>query len=299
MKKALLLVVTATFFSVVNAQDQYLVYSVKGNVLVSENKTSSKALVGKMMDDAATVTVPANGGITMICNQLNLVTINKPGTFKLANFKEQCRDATPASMSGNYIKYVWNQLTQKPGSPEKNRKMFMNNVGAVSRGINNIWIDSRLDTIYYVDGNFPLSWKSYAEAADFEFMLFDQMNSGQPAHTVATKNKYVYLKELASQLKPGNTYYWTAAVKGENNEEKKVLIIPEKSAFQQLLNAWNAENLGVENDAGKSFRLAFLLEQAHYLPAAYEAYKKAATLQPEVTMYQSTLDSFKKDYNIN
>lgn len=298
MKKALLFVVTATVFSSVHAQDQYLVYSVKGNVLVSDNKATSKALVGRMMADDATVTIPANGGITMICNQLNLITIHKPGSFKLANFKEQCRDATPTSMSGNYIKYVWNQLTQKPGSPEKNRKMFMNNVGAVSRGINNIWIDSRLDTIYFVDGNFPLSWKSYAEAEDFEFMLFDQKAGSQPVHTVATKNKFVYLKDLASQLKPGNNYYWTAAVKGENNEEKKVLILPERSAYQQLLNSWNAENLGVENEAAKSFRLAFLLEQAHYLAAAYEAYKKAATLQPDVSMYQSTLEAFKKDYNI-
>jgi hypothetical protein len=40
------------------------------------------------------------------------------------------------------------------------------------------------------------------------------------------------------------------------------------------------------------------LEQSHYLADAYSYYKKAAALEPELPVYKSTLESFKKDYAI-
>ena len=53
-----------------------------------------------------------------------------------------------------------------------------------------------------------------------------------------------------------------------------------------------------EAPAEQAYRIAFMLEDAHYLSEAYQYYSKAATLDPANVLYRSTLMSFKKDYEI-
>ena len=158
MKFVAMLDLAVVFNSLASAQNSFLIYTVKGNVSVIENNVTTKAKIGRLLPESAQVVVAPGGVISLICNQANLININK-GKVNLSTLGEQCK-LTDQSVTSNYLKYVWSQLTAKPGSPEKNRKAFMTNVGAVSRGVNNVWIDPRLDTVKYVSGNFPLSWKS-------------------------------------------------------------------------------------------------------------------------------------------
>jgi hypothetical protein len=189
-------------------------------------------------------------------------------------------------------------MTKSSGTPGSNRKAFMNNVGAVTRSVNNIWIDPRLDTVNYVSGDFPLSWKSYAEADDFDFFLF-KSNDGNPAFYKTTIDKLkIPISKLAGQIKPGNTYYWTAAVKDELNEELKSLNYVTKETFETLLKDLKESMGAYESEAEQAYRLAFLLEDLHYMAQAYEQYTKAAKLAPTNPLYRSTLMSFKKDYEI-
>jgi hypothetical protein len=174
----------------------------------------------------------------------------------------------------------------------------MTNVGAVSRGVNSVWIDPRLDTIKYVSGSFPLSWKSYAEAEEFDFMVFDEPRNSKPVTTVTTKNRYVDAKTIASSMTPTSTLYWTAAVKGEQNPETKVFQYVPTEVYKNVLASFEQSGPELETEAAKAFRVAFLLEQAHYLAEAYTYYKKATTLEPASSIYKSTLDSFKKDYAV-
>jgi hypothetical protein len=258
-----------------------------------ENKVESKAKVGKLLQESAQVKLGADSKLTLICNESNLITITKQGSFQLQDFKSQC-ETGQSNLSANYVRYVWTQLTQKPGTPEKNRKSFMKNVGAVSRSINSIWIDPRLDTMNYVSGNFPLSWKSFSEAEEYEFHLYDRNNT-TPLTSITTKNKSINIADLKSHLKTGNSYYWTASVKGESNNEKKVLNVVAKSDYDKFLQELQQTDV-TEGEAEKTFRMAFLLEQAHFLQEAYNHYQKAASLKPGLDLYKTTLDAFKKDY---
>ena len=297
MKQTIVTLTACLFLYVAQAQNQFLIYSFKGNVTVLENKTETKAKVGKLLEESDQVKLGPEAKLTIICNETNMITLNKAGVFKLEDLKSQCSGGQ-SSLSANYVKYVWTQLTQKPGSPEKNRKMFMKNVGAVSRSVNSIWIDPRLDTLNYVKGNFPLSWKSYSESEAFEFQLFESNTSTNPITTIATSNKFINLADLKSHFKPGHTYYWTAIVKGENNQERKVLNIKAKSELDKLLQDLQQVDV-TEGEAEKMFRLAFLLEQGHYLAEAHEHYTKAANLKPGLELYKTTLDAFKKDYALS
>jgi hypothetical protein len=280
----------------VSAQNSFLVYSFKGDVVVTENSVQSKAKVGKLLSENAQVIVPAGGVLMLICNQASLITVNK-GKSTLADLKDQC-GTEKQSVSSNYLRYVWTQLTTKPGTPEKNRKLFMTNVGAVSRGVNNVWIDPRFDTTYYVKGSFPLSWKSYAEAEEFTFALYDDAKGDKPLTTLTTKKHFVDIKDIAKNLTPGKMYYWTASVKGEQNPERKVIMLSTEEEYKSLVSTFEQMAPEGEMPAAKAFRIGFSLEQAHYLPEAYNYYKKAATLDGNVSVYKSTLDSFKKDYVI-
>ncbi len=204
-----------------------------------------------------------------------------------------------SSVSANYVKYVWASMTKSTGSPGSNRKAYMNTVGAVSRGINNIWIDPRLDTVNYTSSDFPLSWKSYTDAKEFEVLLYNKDNISTPFYsTIVTKLK-IAVPDLvvAGKIKPGNSYYWTVAIKGEENDDLKVLSYVSKADFDKFL-ATLTGTTSFEAPAEQAFRLGFMLEDAHYLSEAYRYYSKAATLDSNNVLYRSTLMSFKKDYEI-
>ena len=295
--KFLTLLFLGIFFTMMSyGQNSFLIYTVKGNVSVVEDNVTSKAKIGRLLPESAQIVVSPGGVISLICNQANLININK-GKVSLSTLSEQCK-TTEGSATSNYLKYVWSQLTAHPGSPEKNRKQFMTNVGAVSRGVNNVWIDPRLDTVKYVSGSFPLSWKSFAEAEEFEFSLYTTPDGSKPASTLTTKNRYVDAKSVAAKIKPTNTAYWTAAVKGEQNPEIKVFEYVPEDVFKTVLASFEQSGPELETEAAKAFRIGFMLEQAHYLAEAYTYYKKATTLDPAVPVYKSTLESFKKDYGI-
>jgi hypothetical protein len=298
MKKFLLLSVGLLGIALLRAQDNgFLIYSYKGNIAVIENKVESKAKVGKVLNSAASIKVAAGGTVTLICNEAAMFSISKAGTYTLSSFGDSCK-VTTSSVSANYVKYVWAQMTKSGSSPGSDRKKFMNTVGAVSRSVNNIWIDPRLDTVNYSGGEFPLSWKSYADAKDFEFSLFNTGNTTTPAFKTVLGKLKIPIQHFAAKIKPGNSYLWTAAVKGENNDELKVLNYVTKENFQALLAALKASAGAFENAAEEAYRLGFLLEDAHYMAEAYQYYSKAATLAPDVPLYRSTLMSFKKDYEI-
>lgn len=298
MKKLRFFIILCLFSSVVFAQENnFLLYSFKGNVSVIENKVETKAKVGKSLTNTASLKIPAGSAVTLICNEAAMFTLSKAGTYSLKLFNDSCQISS-SSVSANYVKYVWAQMTKSTGSPGSNRKLFMNTVGAVSRSINNIWIDPRLDTVNYVTGDFPLSWKSYADAKDFEFVLYKDAPTGKPIYKNVVSKLKIAIPSFASQLKAGNTYYWTAYIKGEQNDEIKILNAVSKEKFDEILNRMKSSVGAYESEAEQSYRIAFMLEDAHYLADAYKYYIKAAQLKPDMPLYRSTLMSFKKDYEI-
>ena len=290
------LILVSICFTVSAQENQFVVYSVKGNVGIVENNVESKAKIGTLVKNGATIKVPQGSFATLICNETRAFTLNKAGNYNTANLKDSCKVGS-GSLSSNYMKYVWNEMTKPKGSPEKNRKNYMSNVGAVSRGINNVWIDPKLDTVNYVSGTVPLSWKSFTESEEFEFKLFETIESTTPLTVKTIKKKHVDIKDLLTIIKPGKTYYWTAMVKGEENEDRKFLKYWTKEEYTGYYNSIK-DGGAAETDAEKNFRLGFTLEEAHFLAEAHEHYLKATQLAPDNVFYRSTFMSFKKDYEI-
>jgi hypothetical protein len=298
MKKIWILPLTLLIYYTALAQEnQFVVYSVKGNVNVVENNVESKAKIGRILTDGATIKVSQGSFATLICNENRMFSLNKTGNYNTGSLKDSCK-GNNGSLSSNYLKYVWNELTKPKGTPEKNRKNYMSNVGAVSRSINNVWIDPKLDTVNYVSGTVPLSWKSFTDTEEFEFKLFENAEDVKPIFTKVVKKKHVDISDILTVIKPGKTYYWTSVVKGEENEDLKLLKYWTKEEYAIYFNSLKAPSGAAESDAEKNFRLGFVLEEAHFLAEAQQHYLKATQFAPDNVLYRSVFMSFKKDYEI-
>lgn len=301
MKKLHFLILLSFFSTAIFAQNNFLLYSFKGNVTVVENKVESKAKVGKPLTSASTVKVPAGSMVTLICNEASMFTLSRAGTYNLANLGDSCR-AVGSSVSANYVKYVWNQMTNTGGSSGSDRKKYMSTVGAVTRGgLSNIWIDPKLDTVNYTEGDFWLSWKCFnTDTKEFDVYVYPHDNLMSPiVKTRVTKLK-INIPTFAAKLKPGNTYFWTASERGieEDDPSLKVLNYVKKETYEAFLTTLKAQAGAFEAPAEEAYRLAFMLEDARYLSEAYDYYTKAAHLDPTNVLYRATLMSFKKDYEI-
>ena len=298
MKKIIYLFLAILFVIPAISQDNmFLVYSIKGNVSVVDNKVESKARIGTLLNNASVLKIPAGSFATLICNETRMFTLNKSGNYNMGNLKDSCKGSN-SSVSANYMKYIWNEMTKSKGSPEKNRKAYMANVGAVSRSINNIWIDPKLDTVNYVSGTIPLSWKSYTDAEKFEFKLFSQPSGGNAIFSKLTDKKHVPVSELLKVIQPGKVYYWTAMVKDETNDDRKYLHYWPKEEYINFYNSIKKPEGTNETEAEMNFRLGFVLEEAHFLAEAYQHYQKATQLAPAIPLYRFVFMSFKKDYEI-
>ena len=299
MKKCSITLLAAIFSLQLCAQDNmFVVYSMKGNVSSVENNTTTKVKIGTILNNESVLKLASGSFATLICNESRMFTIKKTGNHSLKNFNDSCK-SNSSSLSANYMKYIWNELTKSKGSPEKNRKAYMANVGAVSRSINNIWIDPRLDTVFYVSGTIPLSWKSYAEAEKFEFKLYNSEEGKKEIFSKSTDKKHVEMAELLKIIQPGKSYWWTAMVKGENNDELKYFRYWTKEEYNNYYSKISKSESGaVETEAEKNFRLGFVLEEAHFLAEAYQHYLKATQLTPDNSLYRFVFMSFKKDYEI-
>ena len=174
----------------------------------------------------------------------------------------------------------------------------MNNVGAVSRANISIWIDSRLDTINYYSGEFPVSWKCYSDADEFTFDVYHEVDGTKPIFQKVVKKTTVPISDFASKLKKGTPYYWQVNVKNEDPEKRKVIYVWDKASFEKLVTQLRNAEKGAETPAEENFRIGFLLESARFYSDAYGYYQKAAQLNPELELYKKTLEAFRKDYAI-
>lgn len=297
MKELILLPILFIVFNADAQNNMFVVYSLKGNVSIVDNKAETKAKIGTILDGDETIKIGAGSFATLICNETKAFSLTKAGNYSTASLKDSCK-ISGGTLSSNYMKYVWNELTKPKGTPEKNRKNFMSNVGAVSRGdINNVWVDPRLDSINYVSGTIPLSWKCFVETEEFEFRLYDESKTNM-LMMKNVKKKHVDISDILKQIQPGKTYYWNATVKGEpENTARHYLRYVPKDEYQTFLNSIKKSD-AAESDAEMNFRLGFVLEENHYLAEAFNHYLKATQLDPTNGLYRFTFMSFKKDFEI-
>lgn len=283
----------------ISAQDQFLVYSIKEKVSVVTNDTKSIASTGTMLISTSIINVPAKGAITFICKEGGMFSIIGAGSHSLGAYYDSCYKVANDLFDG-FTKYMWDQKTKLSLDPGRDRRHYFKNYYDVSRNIFEIWIDHIFDTLNYsgMEGDFPLSWKSYVKAKSFQFSLYDSGNTIAPFYKINVNTLKVQLKDLAAVIKAGSTYYWGVGLKDEESDELTVVNYVSKQTYDAVLTNIKSLKPAFEAPAEEAYRVAFMLENAHYFAEAYHYFRKAAILDNTNTLYRSTLMFFKRGYDI-
>jgi hypothetical protein len=299
VKKTQLVILFCLLAASISAQDSLVVYSTKGKVSIVEKNKSFLVKTAKVISSTSSITIPEEAGITLICEEGGFYSLSQPGIHSLHKIKDSCHKSNSRVLN-NFLQYLWVQATRKPADPGKYRKDYLDNAGAISRDIFDIWVSRAFDTLNYsgVGGAFPIYWKSYKDAKQFIFSLYDSGNTERPFYRTSVSDLKIPLVDLASQIKPSNTYYWSVSIGGEYDDPLYVLNYVTKEIFNSVLANISEQKPAVEGPAEEAFRIAFMLENAHYLAEAHQYYTKAASLDAENTLYRSALLSFRKDYEI-
>lgn len=268
------------------AEGQYIVYFSQGTV----SKKGSRVMLKK--GDALLVEDVVNLGnkskLVLVCANFKVIQITRQGKYPLRELQSQCIN-TPSGYSAAYFEYVWHQFNHPHGTPDKNPEAFMKNVGAVSRGCNEMSTSLWLDTLLYGAGSMPVQWKA-AFAAPV-FAIYQQPFDGAPmiTHSLVTGQAFD-LKTMLQFLRPGE-YYWLIQSKEPGACERRYLKVMSKTEYTNLLTALKS-SVPETTAAETAFATGFLLQENHLLADAFTFYSKAAKLEPGNEVYQRSLSKF-------
>ena len=284
--KLFFLILTACFFLQASAADPaFVVYHSKGPNAKSGSKTTLKK--GDKLFAKDILVLGEGSKLVLICSNYQIIQLGKKGSFPVKTLLSQCKKA--GSYSSSYFKYVWNELTHPHGKPEKDPEEYMKNVGAVSRGCNDVAFGLPADTINYYKGEFPLQWwASYEKPVA---AVFEQQMDGAPIHQVAlTAKQPLQLAQLAKTLSPG-IYYWQIVGPEGGNCERKFLKIWDKKSYNNMVHGL-LNQVPATSPAETAYANAYMLHENNFLAEALSYYKQAAKLNPKNLTYKTSLNKF-------
>jgi hypothetical protein len=291
------------FSSMLFAQkgDELLVYSLKGNVTVIEDYKESKLRIGKVLKPGSTIKTQKEAKLTMVCKQGKPLSVTREGVFPVTKWKDSCAITGDNSMTAKYFQYIWDQLYIRS---DDYKKEYGDQTAAVVRGEApvrgeddiEILFNEALDTVFYATGSFPLSWEPLVKyGGKYFFRLFD-LAGVKALYQDSISGNSIMIDKFKKYMKPGRSYKWTLTTKKTGEQEGGVINYLLAKTVSQQISKFQKPIDVPEDLAAQYFRVAYLLENSHYLPAALLYYKKAATAAPDVEFYQEKLDEFKKTF---
>jgi len=284
--------------------DVLLAYSVKGKVTVIYKNEEAAVKIGKVLKPGAVITTQKDASLIMLCNNGKPLSVTKEGNFPVNNWKDSCRSLA-GSVTSNYFKYIWNQLYVY--SPEHKEELRKKNDMAVSRGDpppgpgakkNPRFIFSkRMDTVCYDGQDFPLSWTGSYYPGKYFFALYNSKGD-KVLFADSLRSSYIFIDSFKHLLEPGKSYRWNVTMKGVPASKKRVLLyIPAEQLNDYMISLFLPLDIP-EDTASQFFRIAWMLEQKHYLAESYIWYQKAAASAPDVELFRDQLIRFRNEFSI-
>jgi hypothetical protein len=277
------------------AETKFVVYQVKGNVSVTQNNVTSALKIGQLFNDAnVAIHVSYNSSAILICNNYSLINLTSPNTYSLFKLNDSCREPV-SSVTSVYFRFVWDELTQAHVSIEENRRKYMHNVGAVTRGCEGLQFFTNYDTINYAGGFFPVKWTS-ASTAPQKLVLYNDETAELPLLKIDVAGDLINLNTIKDSLKAAGEYYWNIKINNSENCPRKYLKLWDEKSFQSFCDSIKNVIPANIDDAEKMYMLAFILEYNYFYAESYNYYKLANDKNPSDKKYQNSIQLFMKTY---
>lgn len=282
--------------------DELLVYSMKGNVTVIENNKESRLKIGKVLKPGSSVKTQRLAKLTMVCKQGKPLTVTKEGTFPVTKWKDSCT-ADHHSVTAKYFQYIWDQLyirsdDYKLSHPETVGAVVRNEAPVRGEEQLEIEFNEAYDTLNYAAGAFSLSWTVNMDyTGKYNFVLYDIL-SGKYLYEDSIDSNSIMIEKIKKYMRPGKMYGWSVAARRTGICNGGVIkYTTPKKINQQVIKFQKAINVP-EDQAAQYFRVAYSLENSHYLADAFIYYQKAAKAAPDVEFYTEKLNEFSNTFHL-
>lgn len=270
-------------------QQSFVVYQLKGTVNVRMNAQWRPVQIGQVVKSNDILFVDKGGSVVLICESYHAFTIKEPGNHRLSQYVRLCL-REKYSITKKYFQYIWDEFTHAHGTPEKNRRKYMQNVTAVVRGCPGVTIDPLLDTINNSAGDMKIKWELNTPGGAVSFVLFDSNLYGNELYSTASSQNYVSLDTLRNYIGAHKEVYWNIKINGTEACDRKLIKFWSSSEYKTFKNRLTQSLKEMNNSAEKYFATGFLLEANHFFAEAKEFYKKASELKPDEVRYRQPVE---------
>lgn len=300
--------VILTFIATAQQGNELIVYAIKGNATVINNREETPAKIGRVLKQNMSLKVEEGARLTLICRQGKALSVAKAGLIPLSYWKDSCR-ADYNSITSNYLQYVWSELYHR--SKEYREEAEKYGTLGVTRGDGKddgmdyppgmvfIEFPTGLDTLAYVSGDFPLTWRADDFRGHYQFQLYTA-KTRQLIFKDSVRTDNIAINRFNKKLKPGTRYAWTITAPAKTGVIRRRIIdcVPAErlTAFIDSVQ----KSVGFEETAAALFfRTAYFLEKKHFLVQAHQYYQKAAGAEPDNDWYQEKLHDFRFQYRLD
>jgi hypothetical protein len=287
----------------VSAQENLLVYAVKGEVTAVFNNVESPVKIGKVLMPGTTLRLKKDATLTMLCRRGKPLNVEGEGNYSLTLWKDSCK--TPKnSLTSNYFSYIWSEFyTYSPEHKESLRK----NELAVTRGNDaktgkksnskklQVVFSPGMDTVNYAGKDFPLSWTCFQYNGKYIFRLYDEKGI-KLLYSDSSKDNFRMISKLKDIIQPGRSYKWTIIAPKAGFIRKRVLNYISQQTIDDYIDRLQSPADFTENPASQYFRIAYMLEKKHYLADALVWYEKATDTDPTIDLYRDKFIKFRNEY---
>lgn len=290
---------TMTCFS----QDALIVYALKGKANSFIDKKEAMIKIGSLLPVNSSVKLEEGTIITLLCKQGAQFRISKPGLHSLIKYKDSCR-TKGNSVSSNYLAYLWGQFYAN-SADHKNEKHETNL--AVSRGKGKqvkgklvpgkriIEFSRGMDTVKIADKDFQLCWNCFDMEGFYEFRLYDAKGIRVLVRD-SSEESFISTSRFANKLITGKTYRWNISAPDAGIIKKRTLIKVKQEEIEALVSRLHNDSIIGEDSASFYFRIAFTLEQKHFLGEAWYYYQLASEADKKNLFIQQKFVQFRNEY---
>ena len=271
------------------AQQTFLIYRLTGNVTLNTIKQGSVPRIGQLLKSNDKLWLDKGASLVLICEGYNAFTINKAGNHLMSGYLDSCTKEE-RSVTSEYFKYIWEELTEPHTTPENNRKKYMQNTGAVVRGCPGITIDPVFDTVNFREGNAIVKWKTSLPKEQISFVLYDSEKDGKLLFRSPVTKDHILLDSIKKHAGDNEEVYWNIAINGNEMCNRKFIKFWSNSDYNKFLNKIKKELQLIQDKAEYYYATAFMLERDHFIAESLVYYKKAAALQPGKKRYMEPLN---------
>lgn len=264
----------------------FVVYHSKQSILKTGAPKALKK--GDQLSSKDIVWVGTSGQLVLLCSNYKIIQVSKPGAYTVKALLAMC-NKTAASYNTAYFKYVWEQFTRPEGSPDKNPEAYMKNVGAVSRGCNEVTVSIRSDTTHFYAGHLPIFWSAVYDSA--YATLYEHAYDGAALRKIPLlKGQPLELGDLLAGV-PAGSYYWQVEGSQGSACERKYLELWKKERYKKQIAAL-LKDIPPSTPAEKAFAAGFLMQEHFFFAEAIKWYRKAIKLEPENSTYNKAIETF-------